>query len=135
MLLRNFRNCTNDVKCMLFKSFCANMYCCPRICRFADSVSRNSNSTIMACMTPIVYIFILPFGNGGDQYYINLHYFHFVIYYYYYYHYCTYRCFTYCFVCIWTVCLSFLLLVNTSETQPISLNVVFQYLLHNLTSR
>ena len=21
--------CTNDVKCMLFKSFCANMYCCP----------------------------------------------------------------------------------------------------------
>ena len=29
MLLRNFRYCTNDVKCMLFKSFCANMYCCP----------------------------------------------------------------------------------------------------------
>ena len=28
MLLRNFRYCTNDVKCMLFKSFCANMYCC-----------------------------------------------------------------------------------------------------------
>ena len=29
MLLHNFRYCTNDVKCMLFKSFCANMYCCP----------------------------------------------------------------------------------------------------------
>ena len=29
MLLRNFRHCTNDVKCTLFKSFCANMYCCP----------------------------------------------------------------------------------------------------------
>ena len=29
MLLRNFRYCTNDVKCMLFRSFCANMYCCP----------------------------------------------------------------------------------------------------------
>ena len=28
MLLHNFRYCTNDVKCMLFKSFCANMYCC-----------------------------------------------------------------------------------------------------------
>ena len=28
MLLRNFRYCTNDVKCLLFKSFCANMYCC-----------------------------------------------------------------------------------------------------------
>ena len=29
MLLRNFRYCTNDVKCTLFKSFCANMCCCP----------------------------------------------------------------------------------------------------------
>ena len=29
MLPRNFRYCTNDVKCTLFKSFCANMYCCP----------------------------------------------------------------------------------------------------------
>ena len=28
MLLRNFRYCNNDVKCTLFKSFCANMYCC-----------------------------------------------------------------------------------------------------------
>ena len=28
MLLRNFRYCTNDVKCILFKSFCVNMYCC-----------------------------------------------------------------------------------------------------------
>ena len=28
MLLRNFRYWTNDVKCMLFKSFCGNMYCC-----------------------------------------------------------------------------------------------------------
>ena len=107
MLLRNFRYCTNDVKCTLFKSFCANMYCCPlwfnstsstikklktsynsalrnlllikkpysastmfvahgipsfyellrtSIYRFADRVSKNSNSIIMACMTPIVYI-------------------------------------------------------------------------------
>ena len=29
MLLRNFHYCTNDVKCKLFQSFCANMYCCP----------------------------------------------------------------------------------------------------------
>ena len=29
MLLCNFRYCINDVKCMLFKSFYANMYCCP----------------------------------------------------------------------------------------------------------
>ena len=107
ILLRNFCYCTNDVKCMLFKSFCANMYCCPlwfnstssnikklktsynsalrnlllikkpyststmfitfgipsfyellrtSIYRFADRVSKNSNSIIMACMTSIVYI-------------------------------------------------------------------------------
>ena len=29
MLQRNFLYCTNYVKCTLFKSFCANMYCCP----------------------------------------------------------------------------------------------------------
>ena len=29
MLLRNFRYCSNELKCSLFKSFCTNMYCCP----------------------------------------------------------------------------------------------------------
>ena len=29
MLLRNFRYCSNEIKCSLFKSFCTNMYCCP----------------------------------------------------------------------------------------------------------
>ena len=29
MLLRNFRYCSNEVKCSLFKSLCTNMYCCP----------------------------------------------------------------------------------------------------------
>ena len=28
-LLRNFRYCSDDVKCMLFHSFCTNMYCSP----------------------------------------------------------------------------------------------------------
>ena len=28
-LLRNFRYCSVDVKCMLFGSFCTNMYCSP----------------------------------------------------------------------------------------------------------
>ena len=28
-LLRNFRYCSDDVKCMLFCSFCTNMYCSP----------------------------------------------------------------------------------------------------------
>ena len=29
ILLRNFRYCTNYVKCTLFKSFCTNVYYCP----------------------------------------------------------------------------------------------------------
>ena len=29
MLIRNFSRSTHNVKCMLFKSFCTNMYCCP----------------------------------------------------------------------------------------------------------
>ena len=29
MLLRNFRYCSNEVKCSLFKSFCTNMCYCP----------------------------------------------------------------------------------------------------------
>ena len=28
-LLRNFRYCSDDVKCTLFRSFCTNMYCSP----------------------------------------------------------------------------------------------------------
>ena len=28
-LLHNFRYCTNEVKCSLFKLICTNMYCCP----------------------------------------------------------------------------------------------------------
>ena len=28
-LLHNFGYCGREVKCMLFKSFCTNMYCCP----------------------------------------------------------------------------------------------------------
>ena len=28
-LLRSFRYCSDDVKCMLFRSFCTNMYCSP----------------------------------------------------------------------------------------------------------
>ena len=29
MLLRIFYYCGREVKCMLFKSFCSNIYCCP----------------------------------------------------------------------------------------------------------
>ena len=29
MLLRSFRYCSVDAKCILFMSYCTNMYCCP----------------------------------------------------------------------------------------------------------
>ena len=29
MLIRIFSHCTHNVKCMLFRSSCTNMYCCP----------------------------------------------------------------------------------------------------------
>ena len=28
LLLRNFRHCSDDVKCLFFQSYCTNMYCC-----------------------------------------------------------------------------------------------------------
>ena len=28
LLLRNFRYCTDNVKCVLFQAYCTNMYCC-----------------------------------------------------------------------------------------------------------
>ena len=37
MVLRNFRYCSVDIKCMLFRSYCTNMYCC--------SLWFNSNSS------------------------------------------------------------------------------------------
>ena len=122
MLLRNFRYCGREVKCMLLKSFCTNMYCCPlwfnstsssikklkssynsvlrrllcirmpysvselfvscgipsfyellRKCifDFSERIGKNTNSIIEACLSPKVYIFLLPLDNGGVQYYFN----------------------------------------------------------------
>ena len=28
LLVRNFRHCSDDVKCSLFQTYCTNMYCC-----------------------------------------------------------------------------------------------------------
>ena len=91
-LLRNFRYCSDDVKCMLFRSFCTNMYCSPlwfnstsssikklktsyngalrrlllikiffellRKCiyNFSQRISLSSNSIIVACLAPSVFI-------------------------------------------------------------------------------
>ena len=37
LLLRNFRYCSNDVKCTLFQSYCTNMYCCQLWCNSTKS--------------------------------------------------------------------------------------------------
>ena len=29
LLLRNFRHCSDQVKCVLFQTYCTNLYCCP----------------------------------------------------------------------------------------------------------
>ena len=108
MLLRNFRYCSNEGKCSLFKSFCINMYCCPlwfnstsssvkklkcrynsvlrrllcirmpksasamfvthgipsfykllRNCiyNFSERITSSRNSIIMACLSPVTFIF------------------------------------------------------------------------------
>ena len=63
------------------------------IFKFADRVSKNSNSIIMACVTSIVYIHcpIRQWWRSG-LYLLALFYFVIFYYYYYYYHYyyCTY---------------------------------------------
>ena len=28
LLLRNFRHCSDQVKCVLFQTYCTNLYCC-----------------------------------------------------------------------------------------------------------
>ena len=48
---------------------------CTSIYRFTDRVSKNSNYYNSMHDSYILFIFTLPFDNGGDQYIINLHYF------------------------------------------------------------
>ena len=40
MLIRNFKTCSNEVKCHLFKTFCSNIYCSTLWCRFTDESMR-----------------------------------------------------------------------------------------------
>ena len=70
MLLRNFRYCTNDVKCTLFKSFCANMYCCPLWFNSTSSTIKKLNYYNGMHDSYCLYL-TLPFDNGGDQCYVN----------------------------------------------------------------
>ena len=40
MLIRNFKTCSNEVKCHLFQTFCSNIYCSTLWCRFTDESMR-----------------------------------------------------------------------------------------------
>jgi hypothetical protein len=40
MLIRNFRQCTHDVKVALFKTFCSNVYCCPLWYNFRKCIEK-----------------------------------------------------------------------------------------------
>ena len=44
LLLRNFRHCSDDVKCSLFQTYCTNIYCCQLWFNSTKS-SRNKLST------------------------------------------------------------------------------------------
>ena len=55
MLLRNFRYGTNDVKCTLFKSFCANMYCCPLWFNSASSTIKKLKTSYNSALASATY--------------------------------------------------------------------------------
>ena len=40
MLIRNFKTCSNEITCHLFKTFCSNIYCSTLWCRFTDESMR-----------------------------------------------------------------------------------------------
>ena len=56
MLLRNFRYCSNEVKCNLLKSLCTNMYCCPLWYNSTSSSVKNYNivTTVFVMYTHIL---------------------------------------------------------------------------------
>ena len=56
MLLRNLRYYTNDVKCTLFKSLCANMYCCPLWFNSTSSTIKKLNTIYNSALRNLLLI-------------------------------------------------------------------------------
>ena len=56
MLLRNFRYCSVDVKCMLFRSFCTNMYCCPLLFNSTSSSIKKLKASYNGVMRSLLLI-------------------------------------------------------------------------------
>ena len=51
LLLRNFRHCSDDVKCSLFQTYCTNMYCCQLWFNSTkSSINKLSTSYIVYCV-------------------------------------------------------------------------------------
>ena len=49
LLRRNFRYCSDDVKCTLFQSYCTNMYCCQLWFNSTKSSLSNYPQAIIVC--------------------------------------------------------------------------------------
>ena len=56
MLLRNFRYCTNDVKCTLFKLFCANLYSCPLLFNSTSSSIKKLKTSYNSALRNLLLI-------------------------------------------------------------------------------
>ena len=62
LLLRNFRYCSDDVKCTLFQSYCNNMYCCKLWSNSMKSSLIKLSTSYNSVLVSAVYIF--RFHNG-----------------------------------------------------------------------
>ena len=56
MLLRNFRYCSVDVKCMLFRSYCINMYCCPLLFNSTSSSIKKLKASFSGVLRRLLLI-------------------------------------------------------------------------------
>ena len=56
MLLRNFRYCTVAVKCMLFRSYFTNMYCCPLWFNSTSSSIKNLKASYNGVLRLLLFI-------------------------------------------------------------------------------
>ena len=55
-LLRNFRYCPDDVKCMLFRSFCTNMYCFLLWCNSTSSSIKKRSVAVCSLVNVIILL-------------------------------------------------------------------------------
>ena len=69
MLLRKFNNCSYDVKCMLFKTFCTNLYCCKF---WYMSAATSMNRLNISYNNSLRRLLNLPKWNSASEMFVNL---------------------------------------------------------------